>query len=92
MIWIVRLLIGEAVDFVAETFNVTRSFALKRLKQMEQRLLASQLNNQFAAAIEAESQYIREIGCGYVVKGRQGSTLYNLHRGLIGVIKYKETY
>ncbi|WP_025027764.1 ImmA/IrrE family metallo-endopeptidase [Caldalkalibacillus mannanilyticus] len=81
-----------ALQYVAETFNVTKKFAELRLKQIEKRMFASQLNYQFTTAIEAENQFIREMGCDYVIRGRQGSALYSTQKGLLSVIKYKENY
>jgi Zn-dependent peptidase ImmA (M78 family) len=83
---------SEAVQFVADTFNVTTSFADKRLSQIERRMLNSQLNNEYAAAVEAEFQYKKEIGCDYVLESRSGTALYSYSRGLIGFIKHKEVY
>jgi Zn-dependent peptidase ImmA (M78 family) len=83
---------GEAVQFVSETFNVTKSFADKRLSQIERRMFNNHLNNQFAAAVEAEREYKRSINCDYVLESRQGKALYNHHSGLIGFIKNKEAY
>jgi Zn-dependent peptidase ImmA (M78 family) len=83
---------GAAVQFVADTFNVTRLFADKRLAQIERRMFNSHLNMQFAAAVEAESLYKQSIGCDYVVGSSRGKMLYSHHRGLIGFIKNKEAY
>jgi Zn-dependent peptidase ImmA (M78 family) len=83
---------NEAIQHVSETFNVTLDFADRRLVQIERRLMNSQLGLQYAAAVEAESQYKKEIGCDYVLESRNGTALYSHNRGLIGFIKHKEVY
>jgi Zn-dependent peptidase ImmA (M78 family) len=83
---------GEAVQFVSDTFSVTISFADKRLAQIERRMFNSLMNNQFAAAVEAEIEYKRSINCDYVLESTQGKALYNHHSGLIGFIKNKGAY
>jgi Zn-dependent peptidase ImmA (M78 family) len=83
---------NEAIQYVSETFNVTLDFADRRLVQIERRLMNSQLGLQYAAAVEAESQYKKEIGCDYVLESRNGTALYSHNRGLIGFIKHKEVY
>jgi Zn-dependent peptidase ImmA (M78 family) len=83
---------NEAIQHVSETFNVTLDFADRRLVQIERRLMNSELDLQYAAAVEAEIQYKREIGCDYVLESRNGTGLYSHSRGLIGFIKHKEVY
>lgn len=83
---------GEAIQFVADTFNVTREFAYKRLKQIERRMLSNQYYTQLVATLEAENHYKRKIGCDYVIRGRHGTALYSHHKGLIGFINHKEEF
>jgi Zn-dependent peptidase ImmA (M78 family) len=83
---------SEAVKYVSDIFNVTLDFANKRLAHIERRFMNAQLGLQYAAAVEAESQYKKEIGCDYVLESRNGTALYSLNRGLIGFIKHKEVY
>jgi Zn-dependent peptidase ImmA (M78 family) len=80
---------SEAVQFVSETFNVTLDFADKRLAQIERRLMNSQLGVQYAAAVEAEDNFKKEVGCDYIIRSRKGSAFYSHNRGLIGFVKNK---
>lgn len=82
----------EAIDYVAEAFNVTHRFAQRRLVQIENRMLGSRLSTQFAATVEAGIQYRQNIGCDYVFETRNGIEMYSRDKGYIGRITRKNEW
>lgn len=76
----------KAIEFIADTFNVTFEFAKKRLEKHEQQILGSQYSLHIKSQLKASQDFRKAMGCDYTIQDRDKTYLLNQNKGLVGVI------
>ncbi|UTW69898.1 hypothetical protein KHA80_03165 [Anaerobacillus sp. HL2] len=61
----------KAIEFVAETFNVTFEFAKKRIERHEQQQIGSLFSLQIKKQYEAEMDFKNSIGFDYFLQDKK---------------------